>query len=561
MTQAFAIEDYPIVIGIDFGTTYSGVSYAYGNDSEIVDITKWPRQPDYSYPKCPTVCQYSSESGALTQWGRFPKPSKSDNGNILIIQQFKIYLDENPKKPFAPLPLNLTATDIISDYLQKLYTYVKTYMSQKGFSRDFDTKARFCLTVPAMWSDKAKQAMRQAAINAGIISSSDHRDRLMLISEPEAAALYCEKTCDKFDMKSGEEFMICDAGGGTVDLIVFKVERDKDGKEVFRESTRGLGETCGSMFIDMHFRKLLKKRLKKMIRPSPNGKVIIPEGPFEHMVDVFVDSSKPLFDNTDDVYCSVPMGFDLLQTSNPALGLDEGTITFTKEEIQRDVFDPVVGRIIQLCKQLQKDTTNLKAIFTVGGFGSSAYLYQQLEKAFASENIAIVQPDRPEMAVTRGAVIFGLNPTKIATRVPRLWYGIKSTYPFDPNQDPEEYKVIRPGGLVRCDNRFSTFVERGKPLDLQSCVVRRFTIYAPHKTACTIFSCANEEEPRYAVPSETNKVKRVFDCDIPMPDLPNVRPGDPIPLTIKMYFGELEHRVEAVINDTTYNVSCRFDVE
>ncbi|KAG1239516.1 hypothetical protein G6F68_018559 [Rhizopus microsporus] len=95
------------------------------------------------------------------------------------------------------------------------------------------------------------------------------------------------------------------------------------------------------------------------------------------------------------------------------------------------------------------------------------------------------------MAVARGAVIFGMNPNKIATRVPRLWYGIKSTYPFDPQFDPEEYKVIRPGGLVRCDNRFSTFVERGKPLDLNSCIIRQFTIYAPYKTACSIFSSAS----------------------------------------------------------------------
>lgn len=64
-----------------------------------------------------------------------------------------------------------------------------------------------------MWSDKSKQIMREAAIQSGIISKDDHRDRLMLISEPEAAALYCEKTCDKFNMQHGDEFMICDAGG------------------------------------------------------------------------------------------------------------------------------------------------------------------------------------------------------------------------------------------------------------------------------------------------------------------------------------------------------------
>lgn len=55
--------------------------------------------------------------------------------------------------------------------------------------------------------------MRDAAILAGLIREEDDQDRLMLISEPEAAAIYCEKTCEQFNMRDGDEFMICDAGG------------------------------------------------------------------------------------------------------------------------------------------------------------------------------------------------------------------------------------------------------------------------------------------------------------------------------------------------------------
>jgi molecular chaperone DnaK (HSP70) len=74
-----------------------------------------------------------------------------------------------------------------------------------------------------MWSDRAKATMREAALRAGLINSNDHPDRLMLISEPEAAALYCEKKSEQFNLKHGQRFMICDAGGGTVDLIVFEI--------------------------------------------------------------------------------------------------------------------------------------------------------------------------------------------------------------------------------------------------------------------------------------------------------------------------------------------------
>ncbi|KAK4516870.1 Eukaryotic translation initiation factor 6 [Mucor velutinosus] len=502
---------------------------------------------------------YNRDDNKLIQWGRSAKAGKSKYPNITILQQFKLYLDDNLEGVVRQLPLDLTATDIIADYLEKFFAYVKVDMTKKGFHQNFEKQARFCLTVPAMWSDKSKQIMRDAAIQSGIINASDHRDRLMLISEPEAAALYCERTCDKFNMQHGDEFMICDAGGGTVDLIVFRVEMDAAGNRKFRESTKGLGKSCGSTFIDRNFRKHLRKKLKKVIRRSPNGAIEIPDAPLDHMMDIFVDNLKPLFDGTDDLYSDISMGFDLVTKTEPSIGLDEGNMTFTKEELKKHVFDPVISEVVQLCRDLQKDTTNLKAIFMVGGFGSSAYLYSQMEKEFLPENIRIVQPDRPEMAVARGAVIFGMHPSKIATRIPRFWYGIEITNIFDPEIDPIEYKVVRPDRSVRCDNRFSTYVERGKPLDIDSCVSRNYTTYYPSHTACTFFASDSDTEPRYTISTPTTSVRKVFDFEIPMPVLPNVKHGDPVPLTIKMYFGEVELRVEAVIDDQTYAVVCNFN--
>jgi actin-like ATPase involved in cell morphogenesis len=45
-----------------------------------------------------------------------------------------------------------------------------------------------------------------------------------LIKEPEAAALYTMHSLD-FAMKEGDAFVVCDAGGGTVDLISYEVAR------------------------------------------------------------------------------------------------------------------------------------------------------------------------------------------------------------------------------------------------------------------------------------------------------------------------------------------------
>lgn len=70
------------------------------------------------------------------------------------------------------------------------------------------------------------------------------------------------------------------------------------------------------------------------------------------------------------------------------------------------------------------------------------------------------------MAVCRGAVYFGMNPTKVSVRIPRNWYGIDITSPFNELLDPPEYKIVNPDGSIRCDHRFSIFVHRGKPLGI-----------------------------------------------------------------------------------------------
>jgi hypothetical protein len=78
-------------------------------------------------------------------------------------------------------------------------------------SSKLDLKLAYVITVPAIWKDSAKDLTRQAAVSAGI-----PRDNLELITEPEAAALYCATMCTEVNLSDGDCFLVCDAGGGTV---------------------------------------------------------------------------------------------------------------------------------------------------------------------------------------------------------------------------------------------------------------------------------------------------------------------------------------------------------
>lgn len=84
------------------------------------------------------------------------------------------------------------------------------------------------LTVPAVWSDKAKSDTLQCAHRAHF----GPLDKIRMITEPEAAAVYtfhqvcCSQKCvdrglilrklPDSSVKKGDIFITCDAGGGTV---------------------------------------------------------------------------------------------------------------------------------------------------------------------------------------------------------------------------------------------------------------------------------------------------------------------------------------------------------
>ena len=81
-----------------------------------------------------------------------------------------------------------------------------------------------------------------------------------MISEPEAAALYALNALDPHGLKIGDTFMICDAGGGTVDLITYKVSSLKPILKL-AEASPGSGSLCGSSFLNRGFQEFLENKL------------------------------------------------------------------------------------------------------------------------------------------------------------------------------------------------------------------------------------------------------------------------------------------------------------
>ena len=75
------------------------------------------------------------------------------------------------------------------------------------------TQLDFIITVPAVWSEKAKHLTATCAADAGMGS----QNQLHIVSEPEAAAIYAFSKFNEINSGSlelGDTFVLCDAGGG-----------------------------------------------------------------------------------------------------------------------------------------------------------------------------------------------------------------------------------------------------------------------------------------------------------------------------------------------------------
>ena len=111
------------------------------------------------------------------------------------------------------------------------------------------------LTVPAVWTDAAQAKTRACAEKAGMgVGPALH-----MISEPEAAAVHALHVSTSNDLKVGDNVILCDAGGGTCDLITYTLLALNPSLQV-TEACPGSGSLCGGNFLNLRFKEFLEKK-------------------------------------------------------------------------------------------------------------------------------------------------------------------------------------------------------------------------------------------------------------------------------------------------------------
>ncbi|KAG2198766.1 hypothetical protein INT47_010552 [Mucor saturninus] len=537
---------FTYVVGIDFGTTYSGAAYVFTKPgSEIHDISTWPLNSGTKLVKIPTVIRYHKQDSEKYICAIETSENKSKIKEYdPIIYLFKLHLHEDTRDGIPDLPEGKTVTQVIADYLRYLHTHICSEMKRNlGTKVENEEKLkssiRYCITVPALWSSKAKSVMRQATILAGIIDEHDHVDRLVMVGEPEAAALYAENMRGGVKIASGKTLMIVDAGGGTIDLTTFEKTIEGETK-CFKEITEGIGNTYGSSRLDLNFKEYILQKME-------HYPALIPIQ-LEKLVEDFRKRVKIDFGDI----CEDCFYFDVSykgQIREDGFSLDENGLAISTKVLEAEVFKPVIQKVIKLV-QFQLDRLNgtlLDYIIIVGGFGQSKYLIEKIKEKFASIVGDVIVPDGGEVAVTRGAVYFGLDPYSISHRRMRLTYGISISSPFIEGVDRLDYKRTDSEGKDICINRFDAIVKKGDDVSIQNGYTR--TYYTFNSGAChfKIYGFDDDTIPRYVSNTNESSSNEAYKVAEFVLNLPEGKPGKKTEFTMTMFFGHMEIKAEIAL--------------
>ncbi|KAI0015425.1 hypothetical protein F4780DRAFT_787039 [Xylariomycetidae sp. FL0641] len=251
-----ALLDSELVVGIDFGTTYSGVAYAFQSDANRVDvIDSWPHAEGLAEPKVPSTLCYGAHPPSTFEWGL---PADIHLKDKIVALKLLLNPDQENhdlgsgdlKAERSKLPKPVV--DVAADYLRAIHDHALKDISE---ATSFDIEQirkhtkRYVLTVPAIWSDRAKNATQQAARQAGI-------EPIDMITEPEAAALATLHDLRNLGLEAGDPLVVCDAGGGTVDLIAYEIV-NLEPFEV-KALTIPSGGPHGSLMLNWAFRNKIR---------------------------------------------------------------------------------------------------------------------------------------------------------------------------------------------------------------------------------------------------------------------------------------------------------------
>ncbi|KAM9342349.1 heat shock 70 kDa protein 12A-like [Pholidichthys leucotaenia] len=466
------------IIAIDFGTAYSGYAYTISPKEEQLDpiVKLWGKDEGLETPKTPT-CILFNEHEEFLKFGyeairAYTGMHEKDAKKHYLFKNFKMALygkdlsgdvtieDANKK--------SMKALTVFAEALRFLKDDALETISAKAGKEFIASDFTWVLTVPAIWDPSAKQFMRKAATQAGIVTR-EMEDRLVIALEPEAASVWCKKLPPNgfitkshdgaaLDQQPGTRYIVADCGGGTIDITVHEILDGGSLKELHKAS----GNDLGGQNVDRKFKAFLSEIFCDGIWEEY-------EANYPSEVQKMMYDFMYLKQVDDDVQLVCPYNLgkiaqkrkdveELFEAVSDASWRD-GSIVISRGKLTSFFNDSLSG-ITKILKEILDKDLGIEFILLVGGFAKSKILRQGIKEEFSGVS-RILCPSKPQQAIVNGAVQYGRTPELVASRKSAFTYGIAVIELFDESRHREDKKFIADGEEL-CSDIFMKLVEEGE---------------------------------------------------------------------------------------------------
>ena len=536
------MENYLAYVGIDFGTSGITFSYSFESNKDFKDIyvKKWEGEGTANKTNTEIILDESLDK--ILAFGKKECSGKIHSGikNGLHFSNIKMYLYQDQLEiPDSLLQGKYSLTKVISKFLEKMRDEAIEELKSKAIffqslnEIELREKIKWILTVPAIWSDKSKTCMLEAAKLSKLINEKDDPSNFFAL-EPEAAACFYAMSGKSEKEVLENPYIICDLGGGTADITTHERILDKNGNKIINEIYPPTGGAHGSREINQFIMKsvifeLFEKadqKIEKILKTKGEESEQFQDDlrDLEDKINDFKHTfSFKKIDETygislvafKDLYENIPNIEDLVNKYNTKARKGWKIKTKNKKKwilefpykIIYDLFKELIvdktsdyiKKIINYLNNAKKNKKEIKTIILAGGMSSNISILELFKKAIPE--ISIISMTEPEIAVVKGAIYFAKNPFVISERMARYSIGVKCVDVWEDKLNNIRGAIKfynEKSGIDCCLNRFSVFYKKYSSINVSGEGKKReYDMYTNH---CEItFYRSDFDGPVYVV--------------------------------------------------------------
>ncbi|CAC5393122.1 unnamed protein product [Mytilus coruscus] len=273
--------------------------------------------------------------------------------------------------------------------------------------------------------------------------------------------------------------------GGTVEITG---HRSKDNK--IEELCQPSGCCWGSTKIDEKFLNLIQSIVGEEVMQEMKSKHTDSYFDILREIENFkskLNSSKRKWEYFKyplilDTLCKTHLGKSFAEAKEESkfksnISIKGGNKICLSETIISSFFTSVIGKIVsEIQKVLHEiEPKKIQTFIVVGGLSKSPVLKQKLKTNFPG--IKVIVPDDAEMAVSKGAVLYGHRRKFIISRIMQYTYGRLMQPLFDEEKhNPKKRQTI--DGYDRCQDCFDILVHKGSSVAVREKIRREYKTFS-----------------------------------------------------------------------------------